>query len=87
MDSSHAPDVDRWYSDSALVKQAEVERKTAAGEPITIGDMCGIYEARTQPTEAERCVCCGTDARERCGGNGTHCYICIGRGHHEDEHA
>ncbi|MFV8301264.1 hypothetical protein ACNQP7_31695 [Mycolicibacterium fortuitum] len=37
---------DDYYSDAALAKQAEVDRKKAAGEPITVDDVLGILEPR-----------------------------------------
>jgi hypothetical protein len=35
-----------YYSDEALAKQAEMDRKRAAGEPITTDDMLGILQPR-----------------------------------------
>jgi hypothetical protein len=74
---------DQWYSDTALAKQAEMQRKTLTGEPITTDDLLGSYQPRTPPKQSERCYCCNTDAREEVGGNGNYCFICIGRGRHE----
>lgn len=37
---------DEYYSDAALAKRAEFDRKTAAGEPINPFDMLGILEPR-----------------------------------------
>lgn len=73
-----------WYSDAALAKQAELKRRTEAGEPITTDLMRGIWEPRVAPRDDECCRCCGIDAREEVGGNGEYCGICIGRGHHEE---
>ncbi|MDG5773926.1 hypothetical protein [Mycolicibacterium fortuitum] len=41
---------DDYYSDAALAKQAEVDRKKAAGEPITTDDLLGILEPRDPRT-------------------------------------
>ena len=75
------------YSEAALRKQAKVDRKIANGERITFMDICGIYEPATKPRGDERCRCCGADARPLAayGGDGTHCHLCIGRGHDEDD--
>lgn len=78
---------DRWYSDAALAKQAEADGLLAEDLPIPLDLLCGMFEPRIQPAEAERCSCCGLDARDECGGE-THdgqrwCSKCLGRGHHE----
>lgn len=40
------PMSDSYYSDEALRKQADLNRKHAAGEPIDLADMRGIFQAR-----------------------------------------
>lgn len=35
-----------YYSDAALAKQAEMDRKVAAGEPITTDDLLGCLQPR-----------------------------------------
>lgn len=47
-----------YYTDAALEKQAEVERKHKTGEPITTSDMRGIFQPRHRhygfcPTQLE----------------------------------
>lgn len=37
---------DEYYSDAAIAKQAEFDRKQAAGAPINPFDMIGIHEPR-----------------------------------------
>lgn len=79
-------DTEIGYSEAALRKQAEADRKIAAGERLTFMDMFGIFEPATTASDDERCRCCGLDARpglEYGGGDGTHCNLCIGRGHDE----
>lgn len=61
-------DADRWYSDAALAKQAEADELLARDAPIPTELLCGMFEPRVQPTDAERCVCCGLDARDERGG-------------------
>lgn len=79
-----------WYSDAAIAKQAEVARLKEAGErpPLTL--LLGLFEPRTQPTDDERCSCCGSDAREYVGGEKhdgrRYCALCVGREHHETTH-
>jgi hypothetical protein len=76
-----------WYSDEALRKQAEAERLRLAGEPVPLTLLCGIMEPRTQAEPHERCVHCGSDARDQAGGGGSHgvrwCGLCLGRGRDE----
>ena len=74
------------YSEAALRKQAEADRKIAAGERLTFMDMFGIFEPATTASDDERCRCCGSDARPLVayGGDGTHCNLCIGRGHDDE---
>lgn len=78
---------DQWYSDAAIAKMAELDRKKAAGEPIGILDLAGILEPRVKPTGAERCYCCGGDGRDEMGGmehgGKRWCSVCVGREHHE----
>lgn len=69
------------YSDAALAKQAEWDRIEAAGGKPPLSLLYGIAEPRVKPTADERCHCCGLDARPEWGGNGTHCSVCIERGH------
>ncbi len=76
---------DNWYSDSALAKQAEAERRMAADEKLTTDLMLGILQPRVAPTSEEQCHCCGTDARKEVGGNGSYCFVCLSRGHDELE--
>jgi hypothetical protein len=78
-----------YYSDEALRKQSEADALRAAGERIPLALMAGILEPRVKATPAERCNCCGLDARDSEGGeerNGLRwCFLCIGRGHHEED--
>lgn len=78
-----------YYSDEALALQAEMDRLKAAGEPIPLALYCGIAEPRVKATAAERCVCCGLDARDDEGGEERYgvrwCFICVGRGHPEPQ--
>jgi hypothetical protein len=71
-----------WFSDEALRKQATLA--VMPRDLINWSHVRGVWEPRTQPTADERCRCCGGDAREGAGGSGTHCGICVGRGHDED---
>jgi hypothetical protein len=73
-----------WFSDASIAKLAEIERKEAAGEPVSWSDMAGLLEPRTQPSDDERCRHCESDAREGAGGDGKFCGLCIGRGRDED---
>jgi hypothetical protein len=79
---------DPYYSDEALRKQAEADALRANGEPVPLTLMLGIIEPRIKATPAERCNCCALDARDDEGGEEhgglRRCYICVGRGHHED---
>lgn len=81
-------DGSEFFSDRALALQAAASVKRTNGEKLTWADMAGIYERRIPPTEAERCNCCGSDARGDMGGEIHHgvrwCDTCIGREHHED---
>lgn len=81
--------LDLWFSDEALRKQAEADALIDRGEPVPLSVMCGIFEPRTQPTEAERCANCRSDAREGAGGEEIGgkrwCFLCISRGRHESE--
>ena len=77
-----------YYSDDALAKQAALAAlPDGAVAPWSM--LLGICEPRVQPTDAERCNCCGLDARDSEGGEAIDgkrwCSICIGRGHHEDD--
>lgn len=74
---------DSWFSDAALAKQAALEAHPK-GAPVSADMVCGVWEPRTQPTDDERCRCCGGDAREDAWGNGRYCSICVGRGHDDD---
>ena len=55
----------------------------------TWAELRGICAPATPPTDAERCVCCTLDARDEEGGAEIRgkrwCYVCIGRGHDEEE--
>ena len=77
-----------YYSDDALAKQAALAAlPDGAVAPLSM--LLGICEPRVKPTDAERCNCCGLDARDSEGGEAIDgkrwCFICIGRGHHEDD--
>ena len=75
-----------YYSDDALAKQAALAAlPDGAVAPLSM--LLGICEPRVKPTDAERCNCCGLDARDSEGGEAIKrwCFICIGRGHHEDD--
>lgn len=80
-----------YYSDEALRKQAEADELKAKGEPVPLTLIAGIAEPRVKATPAERCNCCGLDARDSEGGEEHRglrwCYICVGRGHHDDDAA
>ena len=60
-----------------------------SGQTVNRIRALGICEPRVKPTDAERCNCCGLDARDSEGGEAIDskrwCFICIGRGHHEDD--
>ena len=55
----------------------------------TWAELLGICAPATPPTDAERCVCCTLDARDEEGGKEIRgkrwCFICIGRGHDEED--
>ena len=77
-----------YYSDEALAKQAALDAlPDGARAPWSM--LAGIIEPRVKATPAERCSCCGLDARDSEGGaehDGRRwCFICIGRGHHEED--
>lgn len=74
------------FSEAALAKQAEVDRLRAAGEPVPLVLMWGIFEPAVPPIEAERCAHCGADARadHMFGGDGRFCGLCLDRGRDED---
>ena len=77
-----------YYSDAALAKQAAIAAARAVGKEPALSLYGGFLERRVPPTPAEHCNCCGLDARDDMGGEVHHglrwCYICLGRGHHED---
>lgn len=73
------------YSDAALEKQAAIERLSAEGQTVPLAMFYGMCEPRVQPTDAERCQCCQSDAREGAGGDGRHCGLCLDRGHGESD--
>ena len=77
-----------YYSDDALAKQAALAA-LPEGAVAPFSMLLGICEPRVKPTDAERCNCCGLDARDSEGGEAIDgkrwCFICIGRGHHEDD--
>ena len=83
------PDDDSWYSDEALEKQREIDRRTKAGEKISLDLLCGWLEPRTQPTDAEKCTNCGSDARPEIGGEEHHgkrwCLLCVSRERHRED--
>ncbi len=76
-----------WYSEEALRKQVELDRKHETGERPLLTDLLGILEPRVPAIGAERCVHCGSDARPETGGemyDGKRwCSLCYGRGRHE----
>lgn len=82
----HEPD--EWYSDDALQKQTEVKRIIDAGRKAPLTLLFGLMEPRTQPEPHERCVNCGSDARDRAGGGESKgarwCSLCLDRGRDED---
>jgi hypothetical protein len=75
-----------WFSDEALRKQAEIQRRKEAGEDVPAELFYGVWEPRVLPEEDEMCACCGLDARVQVGGeihNERHwCAICVDRKHH-----
>ena len=77
-----------YYSDDALAKQAALAA-LPDGTVAPWSMLLGICEPRVKPADAERCNCCGLDARDSEGGEAIDgkrwCFICIGRGHHEDD--
>lgn len=77
-----------YYSDAALAKQAALAALPEGAVP-PLSMLGGIYEPRVHPSADERCTCCGLDARDSEGGEEHQgkrwCFICVGRGHHEDE--
>lgn len=85
---SEAFDPESWYSDEALRKQ-KLADGWPEGTPVPVSLLLGILEPRTQPQEHEKCVYCGSDARDGEGGVSTSkgypfCFLCLGRGHDED---
>lgn len=79
---------DEYYSAEALAKQAALAAlPDGAVAPWSM--LLGIAEPRVKPTDAERCTCCGLDARDAEGGQERHgkrwCFICLGRGHDEGD--
>jgi len=77
-------DDDSWFSDAALRKQRDADDKISRGEPLTLDDMAGMFQPRTQPAPADACAHCHQDARPQVGGeliNGWRwCWLCIQRG-------
>lgn len=79
---------DEWFSDEALAKQAAM-RALPEGTTAPLELLFGCMEPRTQPEEHERCIHCGSDARDGQGGVSISkgvpwCYLCLGRGRDED---
>ena len=77
-----------WYSDAALAKQAALAAMPE-GETPPVDELLGVLEPRVPPSDAERCNCCGLDARDHVGGE-EHggrrwCSVCVDRGHYEDD--
>jgi hypothetical protein len=78
-----------YCSDDALAKQAALAA-LPEGAVAPFSMLLGICEPRVKPTDAERCNCCGLDARDSEGGEAIDgkrwCFICIGRGHHASDY-
>jgi hypothetical protein len=75
---------DEWFSDAALERQRALREWPKDAGPAPLEMICGIWEPRTQPTEAERCHHCRSDARDGTGGRDVHgfryCDLCVSRG-------
>jgi hypothetical protein len=85
--TEHDQPADDWFSDEALRKQA-VLRDWAGPDGPPLALLAGMYEPRTVAGPHERCVRCGSDARDRAGGGQSKevlwCGLCLDRGHDED---
>ena len=57
-----------YYSDDALAKQAALAA-LPEGAVAPVSMLLGICEPRVKPTDADRCNCCGLDARDSEGGD------------------
>jgi len=76
-----------WYSDEALAKQAAA-RDWPEGTPQPVSLLFGILEPRIPPEQHERCVHCGSDARDEAGGGESKgvrwCGLCLSRRRDDD---